>query len=203
MGVAAARPRRSVSPSGQLEFPMTVRFRFLAALAAVAVLAAGGAAQAQSGTKKFKINGSGPADPLLLDGTPVAHAASGTGTFLGRYQGEGHFRALSFDPNTLTATFESAPTFTFTAANGDKLVTTYGQGANGPGTAWAFPQDDGSLIVVFLAEFNPVPSQCTGRFAGVTGSWMMLAISEPLIPGVTPFDYSWTGEGTLTFPDTP
>ncbi len=176
--------------------------RLVAALAALAVLAAGGSAHAQTGIKRFKISGSGPADPLLLDGTPVAHSSSGKGTFLGRYQGEGHFRALSFDPATLTATFESAPTFTFTAANGDRLVCTYGQGPLGPGDAWAFPLNDGTprVVVVFLAEFNPDPALSTGRFAGVTGSWMMLAISDPLIPGVTPFDYSWSGEGTLRFP---
>ena len=62
--------------------------------------------------------------------------------------------------------------------------------------------DDGSLVVeaAWIAEFVPVPGASTGKFAGVTGSWVMYAYSEPFVLGSDdPVDYSWEGEGTLTF----
>ena len=71
------------------------------------------------------------------------------------------------------------------------------------GEVTLYPVGDGSFIAVFVAEFNPVPAKCTGRFAKVTdGSFIMVATSEPfflLATTTTPFAYSWEGEGTLTF----
>jgi hypothetical protein len=64
--------------------------------------------------------------------------------------------------------------------------------------------DDGSLVVeaAWMAEFVPVPEASTGKFAGVTGSWIMYAYSEPFLLGSDdPDDYSGEGEGTLTFPE--
>ena len=52
-----------------------------------------------------------------------------------------------------------------------------------------------------VAEFVVDPVASTGRFAGVTGSWVMDAWSEPFVPGATdPFLYGWEGKGRLTFP---
>jgi hypothetical protein len=40
----------------------------------------------------------------------------------------------------------------------------------------------------------------TGKFAGATGSWVMVARSEPFVLGSDdPVVYSWEGEGALTF----
>jgi hypothetical protein len=58
------------------------------------------------------------------------------------------------------------------------------------------------LIVeaAWIAEFVAVPEASTGKFAGVTGSWIMYAFSEPFVLGSDdPVVYSWEGEGTLTF----
>jgi hypothetical protein len=168
--------------------------------------------QAQAQVKPLKITGGGlaPEGIQLIPGTPGPHWAVGTATELGKYYGEGFFQILDYtspltaDP--VTAEFSSAPEFVFTAANGDKLAMTYGvvgNGAQGPGQVTLYPAADGSFTAVFVAEFNPVPADSTGRFAKVTeGSLIMIAISEPFfITGATttPFEYTWSGEGTLTF----
>ena len=62
--------------------------------------------------------------------------------------------------------------------------------------------EGGALIVeaAWIAEFVPVSDQCTGKFAGVTGSWIMYAFSEPFVLGSTdPVYYLWEGDGSLTF----
>jgi hypothetical protein len=96
----------------------------------------------------------------------------------------------------------------FTGANGDQLVCWYGRtdhGASEPGTLVLTILDvlaDGSLVVEaeFIAEFVPVPEACTGKFAGVTGSWIMYAFSEPFVLGASdPVNYTKSGEGKLTF----
>lgn len=77
------------------------------------------------------------------------------------------------------------------AANGDRLATYYGRtdfGASEPGTfelTILGVTDDGFLIVeaLWIAEFVVQPELCTGRFAGVTGSWIMIATSEPFVLG--------------------
>jgi hypothetical protein len=174
-----------------------------------------GPAEAQV-VKPFKVTGGGfvPQGIFLTPGKPAFHWATGQATELGSYYGEGFFTLLT-PPNlmTLTADFSSAPDFTFTAANGDNLVFTYGDEDNGaqrPGNVTLQPQADGSFTAVFVAEFNPFLPKCTGRFAKVTGgSFIMIAKSAPfaLVPdedqpnGVktTPFAYTWQGSGTLTF----
>ena len=60
----------------------------------------------------------------------------------------------------------------------------------------------GSLLVeaAWIAEFVPVPDESTGKFAGVTGSWIMYAYSAPFVLGSSdPVDYWWHGQGTLTY----
>jgi hypothetical protein len=58
---------------------------------------------------------------------------------------------------------------------------------------------------VFVAEFNPEPAKCTGRFANITGgSWIMVAVSDPFFitgTSTTPFNYRWEGQGQLVFGD--
>jgi hypothetical protein len=59
--------------------------------------------------------------------------------------------------------------------------------------------------VQFDAIFTIDGAQSTGRFAGASGSWRMIAHAEtvPLagtVPGYSaPFPYTWTGGGTITF----
>jgi hypothetical protein len=86
----------------------------------------------------------------------------------------------------------------------------------GPGMGFVIPNSDGTVDAVFVAEFNPVGSECTGRFKNCTGSFIMYASSTQLFvpyfgtlfpPGTQPpppqpeyfLHYSWVGEGTLTF----
>jgi hypothetical protein len=189
------------------------RSRTLAAVAAVAFLAAGGAAQAQS--KAFKITGSGSsATGLPLPGQPDAtHTITGNATHLGLHTGSGdvHVEAVtSIDPVTgvIGGIFGSGTPYVFTAANGDKLVTLYGRdGPDYVGTFTLTPVDPllqgpGQLYVAeFVAEFVVQPDASTGHFAGVTGSWTMFAVTDPFRLGVPePLDYSWEGRGRLTFP---
>ena len=93
-------------------------------------------------------------------------------------------------------------------ANGDKLACHYGRtdsGASEPGTfelTIVDVLDDGSLVVeaLWIAEFVALPDECTGKFAGVTGSWIMYARSEPFVLGSDdPVYYWWEGEGRLRF----
>jgi hypothetical protein len=166
-----------------------------------------GPAQAQV-VKPFKITGGGPAPDgiSLIPGVPEIHYATGQATELGRYSCVGMFTLLGFTSPS-TATFSSAPYCVFTAANGDILTCTYGDGTDGPGVVTLSPAGPGSFTAVFVAEFNPVPALCTGRFAKVTGgSFLMIAKSTPFslpAPGMgtntTPFTYTWEGEGSLTF----
>jgi hypothetical protein len=167
-----------------------------------------GPAQAQV-VKPFKISGGGPApDGLsLIPGVPSVHYATGQATELGRYSCEGMFTLLPLAPPPgASATFSSAPYCTFTAANGDVLTCTYGvvsNGADGPGVVTLSPDGPGHFTAVFVAEFNPVPGLCTGRFAKVTGGgFLMIAMSSPfsiLGTQTTPFTYTWEGNGSLTF----
>ena len=177
------------------------------AFAMSAVILSLGQTQADAQVKPFKITGVGyaPDGINLTPGTPGPHWAIGTATELGSYYGAGFFQLLEYTSLT-TAEFSSAPDFVFTAANGDKLAVTYGVVSNGatePGQLTLHPHSDGSFTAVFVAEFNPIPAQCTGRFAKITGgSFLMTAVSEPfffLETTTTPFVYAWAGEGSLTF----
>jgi len=63
--------------------------------------------------------------------------------------------------------------YVFTGANGDKLAVYYGntaQGATSPGTFQLYPADSGKFYAVFLAQFVPKVSECTGRFARIESS---------------------------------
>jgi hypothetical protein len=171
-------------------------------LLAVAVLASP-QAQAQV-VKPFKVKGAGTADYVpLVPFVPVHHDAIGEATGLGRYQGAGEVQLLGLTSET-TANFDSAVPFVFVAANGDQLAFTYGDVSNHaaePGQVTLYPVDATHVFGVWVAEFNPVPSLCTGRFAKViSGSFIMVATTDPFVPGATdPVGYSWSGEGTITY----
>ncbi|MDP9179754.1 MAG: hypothetical protein M3O61_18950, partial [Gemmatimonadota bacterium] len=104
----------------------------------------------------------------------------------------------------ITGTFNSAGPFVFTAANGDLFAMHYGNqdaGAADWGTFTLYPTATPWVYTaVWWAEFTPVNSASTGRFRNVSGSFFMLAISEPFVLTSTdPIAYSWSGEGRLTF----
>jgi hypothetical protein len=184
----------------------------LAALLAVLALAA---QKADAQDRPFKITGAGVGpDGLPLPGQPAReHWVVGVATYLGRHTGDGTVRtdSAALDPATghITGEFGSGGPFVFTGANGDELTCYYGRtdfGAGKPGTFDLTIVDvlgDGSLVVeaLWIAEFVVQPDLGTGRFAGVTGGWVMYARSEPFVLGSSdPVYYSWRGEGTLTFP---
>ncbi|HWE38713.1 MAG TPA: hypothetical protein VG406_19350 [Isosphaeraceae bacterium] len=187
------------------------------ASSAIAVMAAlvlsGTRAQAQV-AKPFKIKGHGIATTgLPLPGeAPREHWSVGEATHLGRYFGDGTVETFTavpdFSKGIIAGDFGGGSPYVFDGQGGNRLVTWYGRtdhGASEPGT---FTLDilgmlpDGSLIVQahFIAEFVAQPDESTGTFAGVTGSWIMYADSDPFILGSSdPTPYSWEGEGELTF----
>jgi hypothetical protein len=161
---------------------------------------------------KFTSDGVGPLGLPLPGQDPRPHWIVGDATHLGRHYGEGTVQpdTAVFDPaaGLITGEFGSGSPFVFTGANGEQLVCWYGRtdhGASEPGTFTLTilgVTETGALIVeaAWIAEFLPVSDQCAGKFAGVTGSWVMYAYSEPFVLGSTdPVEYSWEGEGTLTF----
>jgi hypothetical protein len=168
-------------------------------------------AQAQV-TKPFKIKGGGIATTGLPFPwqPPREHTSVGEATHLGRYHGDGMVQTDTLPDLTIGAPgeFGGGSPYVFVGANGENLVTWYGRtdhGATQPGSYTidvlaALP--DGTLIVeaFFIAEFVAQPDQSTGKFAGVTGSWIMYAQTAPFVLGASdPVPYTWEGEGTLTF----
>jgi hypothetical protein len=164
--------------------------------------------------KAFKIKGAGVApDGLPLPGQePRGHWIRGEATGLGHHCGEGTVRtdwAAPQPDGTIAGEFGSASPFVFRGEDGDRLVVYYGRtdhGASKPGTfvlTILDVLDDNSLVVeaAWIAEFVAVTDQCTGKFRGVTGSWIMYAYSKPFVLGSSdPLAYSWEGKGELTFP---
>jgi hypothetical protein len=182
-----------------------------ALFASLAVLLSAATVNGQE--KAFKISGEGVAPQgLPLPGqAPRSHWIVGLATHLGLHAGDGTVQTVTADfsefPTRITGKFGSGQPYVFTGANGDQLVCDYGRSPSGE-----FEGDieltilgvdaQSNLIVeaLFLAEFVPRPEESTGRFAGVTGGWTMIATTAPFVLGSTgPVDYQWTGEGTLTF----
>ena len=181
----------------------------LAIVLGACLLAAGGYAQAKE--KPFKISGAGVTNGIPFpDDEPCSHWSIGNATHLGKYDGAGAVDTLSIDSmdedGNLYGTFESAQPFVFVGKNGDKLVTYYGRtdhGASEVGTFKLVNLGNGSYVAQWKAEFVAVTADCTGRFAGVSGSWVMFAESAPFVPvpgSTSPVEYAWWGEGTLDFP---
>jgi hypothetical protein len=172
----------------------------LAALAALLVASAETSAQ----VKPFKMSGAGVVDYIPLPGDePALHWAIGKATHLGKYYCEGFVRTDILTSPT-TANFSSAEPCVFTAANGDKLAFHYGRedyGAQGPGVVELFDAGDGKVFTIWVAEFNPVPELCTGKFSKVIGgSFIMVAITDPFVLGADePVAYTWSGKGSIEF----
>ena len=160
--------------------------------------------------KPFKISGEGVGPSgIPLPGDPAEpHWIIGNATHLGKHFGFGEVETEAADfsdfPERITGTFGSGVPFVFTGANGDNLVCNYGRDIDG-GFTGVFELEvlDAANLVVkafWIAEFVPVPEECTGKFAGVTGSWTMFANSAPFVLGSDdPLSYAWEGVGSLTF----
>src|SRR5262245_18921984 len=190
------------------------RFRWSEALFALVVLA-GVCRTADAQVVAFRVSGEGvgPAGLPQPGQAPRPHWIVGQATHLGRHYGEGSVRTdsavIDLERGRITGEFGGGSPFVFTAANGDRLVTWYGRTdhvASSPGTfelTVLAVLGDGSLLVeaLWVAEFVAVPEASTGRFAGVTGSWVMVAWSAPFVLGSDdPVYYAWEGEGRLTLP---
>ena len=158
--------------------------------------------------RPFAITGGGPAPQgiALAPDVLVPHTATGVASFLGAYTGSGTFEQedLIISPTgAVTANFQGS--FTFVAANGDKLVTHYGAGFTGKLTGHLSADGTTLLGVQFDAVFTIDGAQSTGQFAGASGSWRMIAHADSIslasmVPGYTaPFNYTWTGGGTIVF----
>ncbi len=193
------------------------------------VAGAGGAISSDLGptreARSFAIEGSGSADdgfPLPGGGTRDHFIDSGSLTIGGTtfaHTGAGSVQTFTVDFNTFTGTFGSADPFVFTDTDGDSLVTHYGRvdkGALADGSFILLPVEQhpdaplppsGDIFAHWVAEFVVQP-ESTGKYAGVTGSWIMDAYSAPFsssigpggIPG--PLDYRWEsrGDSQLVFP---
>ena len=99
-------------------------------LATAAVVLALACQTANVQVKPFKVRGGGPApEGLSPFGADSPHSATGQATHLGRYSGNGVANVLSFNPSTGGGTFHGS--YTFVAANGDRLAFTYGDTDNG------------------------------------------------------------------------
>ena len=182
----------------------------LAFLTVCALTSALGQNDARAQSKPFQIIGAGIATTgLPLPGQPPReHWAVGIGTDLGLYEGDGEVETdtANFLPNgDITGLFGSPVPFRFVGSNGDVLACYYGNtdfGAANPGTFELIPVPDlgpGVYVAHFLAEFVPYLPGCTGKFEGVTGSWIMYASTEPFVLGASdPVGYWWTGSGSLT-----
>jgi hypothetical protein len=193
--------------------------RFVTTLTACCLALVLTQSRAEAQVKPFKITGEGvgPAGLPPAGQPPRRHWIVGEATHLGRHYGEGTVQTDSFGPEfddqgnlvAFTGEFGSGSPFVFTGAHDDdSLVTWYGRtdhGASEPGTyrlTILGTTPDGAFIVeaAWIAEFVAVPDQSTGKFAGVSGSWIMYAFSEPFVLGsADPVVYWWQGEGTLTF----
>ena len=164
--------------------------------------------RAEAQVEPFKVTGGGPAPRgLSIAGADSPHSATGHATHVGHYTGDRVANVLTFDPSTGSGTFRGS--YVFVAPNGDRLACTYGDTRNGAredGTFQVYDAGFGNIVVVFIAEFNPIPAECTGRFADVIdGSFLMVAMTDafPLqINGdgfTPPFDYTWEGDGWIEF----
>jgi hypothetical protein len=157
----------------------------------------------------FAVNGEGPVPEgiALALFVTAPHSSTGTASFLGHYTGSGVFEhdPLVINPATGAVTTNFQGTFTFVAANGDQLATHYGTGFTGKLTGHLSADGTAVVGVQFDAVFTIDGAQSTGRFAGASGSWRMIAHANSIslismVQGHTaPFDYTWTGGGTILF----
>ena len=172
-----------------------IRPKFVASLVALSLVLTLGSLETGAQVKAFKVVGAGIAAkgfPTAVN-TPEPQWAKGHATDLGKYYAVGMFELLQFTGAT-TANFSSSQPCVFTAANGEKLVFTYGDTSNGAKQAGQVTLTPVGMttqgVPIFtarlVAEFNPVVGSSTGRFAKVTGgSFVMIAQSDPFVWGAT------------------
>jgi hypothetical protein len=163
---------------------------------------------ANAQVKPFKISGAGVAPtgvPLPGQGSRP-HWIVGAASQLGLHYGDGSVvteTAVFEDDGRITGTFGSGEPFVFVGLNGDVLSCTYGRDAAGnpTGTFTLFPVGpEGTYVALWIADFVPLGDQSTGQFAGVSGSWVMYALSAPFQLGSSePLYYAWQGSGSLNF----
>jgi hypothetical protein len=181
------------------------------AVLALCVLAlASSQRQVQAQTIPFQIigGGVGPNGLPLPGQDPREHWSVGLATALGFYEGDGEVQTFTATPQadgTITGLFGSPIPYRFVGPSGDVLACYYGRtefGAKNPGTFQLVPVPklgSGVYVAHFFAEFVPFQPDCTGKFQGVTGSWLMYATTEPFVLGSSdPVAYWWTGFGSLT-----
>lgn len=155
----------------------------------------------------FTVFGKGGGDGFSVAGIPSPFGAKGVSYPVGRYRSENGFAiSQSFDG---VGAGEFLGTFTFVNRRGHKLVTTFGDTSNGAsqiGTYTAIPVGPDLVRILFIAEFNPVAGESTGRFRNVTeGSLLMFALTEPIPPVFddlgfsVPFEFNWFGSGYLKY----
>ena len=158
----------------------------------------------------FSVIGQGGGDGFSVAGVPSPFGARGLSFPLGRYTSEnGVAISQSFDG---VGAGEFLGTFTFVnKRSGAKLAMTFGDVSNGAkevGTYTAIPVSPDLVRILFVAEFNPIVGQSTGRFKNVTGgSLTMYALTEPIPPVFdelgfsVPFEFNWVGRGFLKYGD--
>lgn len=158
--------------------------------------------------KPFKIKGEGVAPFGLPFPGQLArpHTVVGTATHLGKHHGSGSLQTNTVNfqlDGSITGEFGSGAPFVFKGANGDILSCNYGKSvsASALGRFTLIPMGTpGVYRAIFVAEFVPIAGACTGKFSGVTGSWVMYAATGPFALGSSdPIQYSWEGSGELTF----
>lgn len=177
-------------------------------VALLAVVLAAAAAEARDVPMLVFGRGAAPIGYSVAPGVASPFGANGFAFPFGMYRGEdGVAITQSFDPVTRTGTFQG--TFTFVNRwTGERLPMTFGDTENGAeqaGTFVAFPVGRRRVRVLFIAEFNPIVGESTGRFRRVTGgSLMMYALSDPIRlrfdPDTgfsAPFRFHWIGSGYL------
>ena len=165
--------------------------------------------QAEAQCISFWITGAGIGPQgLPLPGEPGRpHWAVGFATDLGLYYGQGGVEtdtATFKSDGTITGQFGSSEPFVFTGEDGDSLACYYGRtdhGATQPGTFTLVPVTAlgaGWYTAHFIAEFVPYDPDCTGKFQGATGGWIMYAESGPFLLGSSePLTYAWEGQGSI------
>lgn len=158
----------------------------------------------------FSVIGKGGGDGFSVAGVPSPFGARGLSFPVGRHTSEnGVAISQSFDG---VGAGEFLGTFTFVnKRSGAKLAMTFGDVSNGAkevGTYTAIPVSPELVRILFIAEFNPIVGESTGRFKNVTdGSLTMYALTEPIPPVFdelgfsVPFEFNWVGRGFLTYGD--
>jgi hypothetical protein len=140
----------------------------------------------------------------LIPGNSIGFSATGTGSSLGAYTGTGTFElgSLSISPTgAVSGTFRGS--FVFVAANGDRLAIIMGAGFTGTFTGQMSADGTAVTNLNFDAMFTLDTANCTGRFAGATGSFHQIAHADTVslistVPGYTaPFEMPWSGEGMI------